>query len=204
MQVTLAGGGTGTAVTVNAGVAIDSTGREIVLPADTNLEVGGEAVGTLFITITYDEQQSDPTTEAGGPGNTRVTELPKPSFSTASPTDASMTLILARSPANRATGLGAVDGSDRKQAGVVLGDNLYNQCAYTKEGRDCSSQLAGAELRCSESSRILSGSLIVGGSVGIGAGTPESQLEHQWVRYCGVPMPTSKMAAMKCFSESIQ
>lgn len=97
LQVTLAGGGTGTAVTVNAGVAIDSTGREIVLPADTNLELGGEAVGTLFITITYDEQQSDPTTEAGGPGNTRVTELPKPSFSTAAPTDASMTLILANS-----------------------------------------------------------------------------------------------------------
>src|SRR5262249_36021880 len=66
LQVTLASGGTGTAVTINAGVALDSSGREIVLPADTNRELGGEAAGTtLFITIAYGEQPTDPTTEAG-------------------------------------------------------------------------------------------------------------------------------------------
>src|SRR5215471_16987056 len=108
LQVTPASGGTGTAVTVSAGVAIDSAGQEMVLPADTNLELGGEAAGTtLNITIAYDEQQSDPTTEAGGPGNTRITEMPKVSFSKDAPADKSMTLILAKVP-RTATGLGTI------------------------------------------------------------------------------------------------
>src|SRR2546427_1685266 len=67
LQVTLATGGTGTAVTVNAGVAMDSTGREMVLPTDSNLELGAETAGTtLYITIAYHEEPSDPTTEPGG------------------------------------------------------------------------------------------------------------------------------------------
>lgn len=40
LQVSLASGGTGTAVTVNSGVALDSTGREMVLATNTNLELG--------------------------------------------------------------------------------------------------------------------------------------------------------------------
>src|SRR5262245_33559313 len=116
--------GSGTAVTVNAGFAIDSLGQEMVLPANTNLELGGEKAGTtLYITIAYGEQQSDATTESGGPGNTRVTEMPKLSFSKDPPADKSMTLILAGVPRTD-TGLGAVDTSDRKQAGVVLGDQI--------------------------------------------------------------------------------
>ncbi len=176
LQVALAGGGTGTAVTVNAGVAMDSTGREIVLPADTNLELGGEAAGTtLYITIAYDEQQSDPTTEAGGPGNTRITEMPKLSFSKVAPADTSMTLILARVP-RTATGLGPVDGSDRKQAGVVLGDNLtINTLTLKKDGI---AQPNWPVLSCSAPNQaaLANAGLVVNGSVGIGPAAPNRNL----------------------------
>jgi hypothetical protein len=135
LTVSVASGGTGTAVTVTAGMAIDSAGREIILPADTNLELGGETAGSApIITIAYSEVQSDPTTEAGGPGNTRISEIPNLSFTEVTPADRSVTLILARVPRTN-TGLGAVDASDRKQAGVVLGSNLtVNTLTLSKDG----------------------------------------------------------------------
>ena len=175
LQVTLASGGTGTAVSVNAGVAIDSTGREIVLPADTNLELGGEAAGTtLFITIAYAEQQTDPTTEAGGPGNTRITEMPNLSFSKTAPADASMTLILARVP-RTATGLGPVDGSDRRQAGTVLGDNLTISALTLR--KDGVAQPNWPALSCSAANEAaFNAGLAVNGSVGIGPGAPTRNL----------------------------
>jgi hypothetical protein len=176
LQVALASGGTGTAVTVNAGVAMDSTGREIVLPADTNLELGGETAGTtLFVTIAYDEQQSDPTTEAGGPGNTRIAEMPKLSFSKDAPGDKSMTLILAKVP-RTSTGLGAVDQSDRKQAGVVLGNDLTVSTLTLK--RDGIAQANWPVLSCSAGNQaaLANAGLVVNGSVGIGPGAPNRSL----------------------------
>jgi hypothetical protein len=182
LQVTLASGGTGTAVSVNAGVAIDSTGREIVLPADTNLELGGEAAGTtLFITIAYGEQQTDPTTEAGGPGNTRITEMPNLSFSKTAPADTSMTLILARVP-RTTTGLGPVDGSDRRQAGTVLGDNLTISTLTLR--KDGIAQSNWPVLSCSAASQaafnaglVVNGTgLVVNGSVGVGPAAPNRNL----------------------------
>ena len=138
LQVAVTSGGTGTAVTVNAGVAIDSAGREMVLPSDTNLELGGVAApATVIVTIAYGEQQSDPTTEAGGPGNTRWTEMPTLSFSTTAPNDPSTTLILAQVP-RTSTGLGTVDGSGRKQAGSRARQRLDAQYAHPQEGWRCS------------------------------------------------------------------
>jgi len=176
LQVSLAGGGTGTAVTVNAGVALDSAGREIVLPSDTNLELGGAAAGaTLFITIAYDEQQSDPTTEAGGPGNTRVTESPRLSFSTNAPADNSTTLLLAKVTRTN-TGLGPIDSSERKQAGVVLGSELtINTLTLKKDGV---AQANWPALSCSAANlaALANAGLTVSGSVGIGPTAPNRNL----------------------------
>ncbi len=168
LQVTLTSGGTGTAVTVSSGVALDSAGREMVLASDTNLELGGIAAGTtLYITIAYDEQESDRTPEAGVPGNTRITELPKLSFSKDAPLDPSTTLILAKVP-RTSTGLGAVDGSDRKQAGVVLGSDLtINTLTLKKDGV---AQPNWPVLSCSAANQaaFANAGLSVSGSVGIG------------------------------------
>jgi hypothetical protein len=64
-------------VTVTAGFAIDRDGREIVLDADRVLDLSNAGQfppnGTVFVTASYQETLSDPSTK-GAPGNTRVTE----------------------------------------------------------------------------------------------------------------------------------
>src|SRR5262249_14892043 len=135
----------------------------------------GEAAGTtLFITIAYGEQPTDPTTEAGGPGNTRITETPNLSFSKTAPADTSMTLILARVP-RTATGLGPVDGSDRRQAGTVVGDNLTISTLTLR--KDGVAQPNWPALSCSAANQAAFNSgLAVNGSVGIGPGAPNRNL----------------------------
>jgi len=173
LQVTVA---SGTAVSVSAGSAVDSQGQEIILPAATNLELGGESPNTtLFITIAYDEQQSDPTTEAGGAGNTRITESPKLSFSKNAPQDTSMTLVLAKVP-RTSTGLGTVDGSDRKLAGVKLGDDLTVKTLALKQ--DGVAPASWPVLSCSGANQatFANAGLILNGNLGIGPGAPNRNL----------------------------
>lgn len=146
LTVTVPAGGTGTAVTISAGVAIDSLGREIVLPTATSLELGGVAANAVaFITIAYHEEQSDPTTEAGGQGNTRWTELPTPVFSVTPPSDASVNLILGKVP-RTATGLGTVDPSGRKLAGATVSPDLTLNSLTLKN--DATAQAAWPKLIC--------------------------------------------------------
>jgi hypothetical protein len=179
LQVTPTGGGTGTAITVSSGVALDSAGRELVLASDTNLELGGIPAGTtLYITIAYDEQQSDPTTEAGGPGNTRVTEAPKLSFSKDAPSAPATTLILAKVPRTN-TGLGTIDGSDRKQAGVALGNDLtINRLTLKKDGV---AQANWPALSCSAANQagFANAGLTISGSMGIGMTSGPSRAKLQ-------------------------
>ena len=176
LQVAATSGGTGTAVTVNAGIAMDSTGREMVLPADINLELGGEVAGTtLYIKIAYAEQQSDPTTEAGGPGNTRITEMPNLSFSKNAPADASTTLILARVP-RVGTGLGTVDVSDRKQAGVVVGDELTTARLILKNGGVPLANWPALSCSAANQVNLANAGLSVNGPLGIGTVTPTKDL----------------------------
>jgi hypothetical protein len=179
LHVTPTGGGTGTAVTVSSGVALDSAGRELVLASDTNLELGGSAAGTtLYITITYDEQPSDPTTEAGGPGNTRVTEAPKVSFSKEAPSVPSTTLILAK-VLRTSTGLGTVDPSDRRQAGVALGNDLtINRLTLRKDGV---AQPNWPALSCNAANQaaFANAGLTISGSVGVGMTSSPSKAKLQ-------------------------
>jgi hypothetical protein len=73
-------------VTVRAGLAVDRDGREMVLEADTVLDLGNAASfppgSTVHVTIAYDERQTDPSTSTGAPGNTRTTEEPRAAAST--------------------------------------------------------------------------------------------------------------------------
>ena len=90
------------AVRVSPGVAIDSSGREmIVLPLpepplpSQDVDLSNAALfpanSTVFITIAYQEQQSDQKTNAGVTGNTRFTEQPVIQAVTAPPpTDGSV------------------------------------------------------------------------------------------------------------------
>jgi hypothetical protein len=79
-------------VTVKAGTAVDSNGREIVLEADQIVDLSNLTTfppsTTVFVTIAYQEGQTDPSTATGAPGSTRFTEAPvvQPG-TTAPPTD---------------------------------------------------------------------------------------------------------------------
>lgn len=82
-------------VTVRLGVAIDRNGRELVLDADTVLDLSDAATfpggSTVFVTIAYAEAETDPSTAPAAPGNTRTTEDPVVAAQTgAPPTDGSV------------------------------------------------------------------------------------------------------------------
>jgi hypothetical protein len=169
--------GTGTEVSVSAGIAMDSKGQEMVQPQDKTLELGGEKAGTtLYITIAYVEGQSDSTSEVGGTGWTRITESPNISFSNAPPPDTSMTLILAKVP-RTAAGLGTVDSSDRRQAGVVLGSALtLNTLTLKKDGV---AQANWPVWTCGGANQaaLANADLYVKGNVGIGTTAPGFKLD---------------------------
>ena len=57
------------AVTVRAGTAIDIQGRDIVLADDRSVAISGFDPGTdVFVTIAYNEDETDPTAETGAGG----------------------------------------------------------------------------------------------------------------------------------------
>lgn len=62
-------------ISVSPGVAIDSQGREIVLTTLQTFSLNSyPANATLYLTIQYDEQPTDPYQSQGINGNTRITE----------------------------------------------------------------------------------------------------------------------------------
>lgn len=79
-------------VTVSPGVAIDHLGREMIIEADQDIDLSAITTAVpAFITIAYDEQQTDPSTATGAPGNTRFTEQPiLQAVTTPPPTDGSV------------------------------------------------------------------------------------------------------------------
>ena len=87
-------------VTVRPGVAIDRLGREMIVEADQIVDLSNAvafpAGATVFITIAYQEQESDPTTATGVSGNTRITEQPGVQAVTVAPPSDGTVVQLAR------------------------------------------------------------------------------------------------------------
>jgi len=82
-------------VTVRPGVALDRLGQELIVETDQVVDLSNAtqfpANATVFITIAYQEQESDPTTATGVSGNTRITEQPRiQAVTTTPPTDGSV------------------------------------------------------------------------------------------------------------------
>lgn len=73
-------------VTVGAGTTVDRDGRELVLDTDKIIDLSTFPGGDdIYVTIAYDEQETDPTTATGVTGNTRVTETPQVQAATTAP-----------------------------------------------------------------------------------------------------------------------
>jgi hypothetical protein len=117
LDVTFQGGAT--SVTVSAGAAIDALGREIVLADDQTVELSGYDAGDLYLTIAYDEQQTDVTTETGASGNTRWSEEPKFAALKNQPGNPGLQLVLAVVSRSATKEVTAVDPSARQIAGAA-------------------------------------------------------------------------------------
>jgi hypothetical protein len=84
-------------VTVRSGMAIDRLGREMIVEANQEVDLSQFLAGaTIFITIAYHEQESDPTTATSVSGNTRITEQPLVQAVTTTPPNDSTVIPLAR------------------------------------------------------------------------------------------------------------
>jgi hypothetical protein len=79
------------AVTIRPGAAIDRDGRTMIVEANRVIDLSGAQFtpgATVFITLAYQEQLTDPSTATGAPGMTRVTEQPiSQAVTVAPPTD---------------------------------------------------------------------------------------------------------------------
>lgn len=117
-----------TRLTVGQGTAIDGQGREIVLPDDTQTQDLSSLGGTtsLFVTIAYGETPSNPVSETGATGNTRMAEIPTIGVSATAPADPSITLIVGRVAIDAKGVVQSTDNgtgtSVRRTAGAVGGD----------------------------------------------------------------------------------
>ncbi|NET77579.1 hypothetical protein [Okeania sp. SIO1F9] len=113
-----------TRVTVNAGIAYDNQGREIVLANNREINLESFAADqSIYLAIAYAEKETDPSSEAGVTGNTRWTEEPLleallPTQSGQFPEDPEEKIILAK--ANRSGNqVSTIDRTERRIAGVV-------------------------------------------------------------------------------------
>lgn len=119
LDVSFQGGAT--SVSVAAGVALDNLGREIVVPGDTTVELASYPAGKdIYLTIGYDEQESDQTAETGAEGNTRFTEQAVFAPLQNAPGDPGRQIVLA--VVNRTgTEVTGIDPTQRRAAGAAGG-----------------------------------------------------------------------------------
>jgi hypothetical protein len=109
-----------TFVTVSAGTAYDALGQEIVLAASEQVDVSTIAGATAYITIAYGEQASDPSTDPGVTGDTRILEQPSLAASATMPANPNLVLPLASVALASGKVSGAPNNTVRHQAGSAV------------------------------------------------------------------------------------
>ena len=119
LEVAFQGGAS--SVTVSPGVAIDNSGREIVVTEDTSVELLNQpADAEVYVTISYSEEETDATQETGAEGNTRYSEHPQFVALRNAPSDPGNRLVLAKAT-RTGTEVTGLDTSDRRVAGAAGG-----------------------------------------------------------------------------------
>src|SRR3989442_5050579 len=115
-------------ITVAAGTAVDSQGREVVVLIPQPVNVTGGAGATVFLTIGYDETQlqADYRTKGAYSGYTRWTERPQFKVQTAPPAGASagIDILLASMQLDASGNITSVDPSGRQLAQTHLSSAL--------------------------------------------------------------------------------
>jgi hypothetical protein len=165
--------------TVSEGVAVDVDGREIVLAnSSPTPDLSSHKNKTVYITIAYSEKGTDPTTETGVSGETRMTEEPEIRVAEDPPVDPSQELILGRLKLDENAKITLKDEGEernkRRLAGVIGGDLEARSLRLSLPDAARSQWPA---LSCGAAKRIdLTGSLSISGNVGTGTAEPKNPL----------------------------
>ena len=168
---------------VTEGTAIDADGKMIYLAAggyDVDFSTIKTNATTFYIVVAFSEVETDPTSETGVTGNTRITETPVIEALETLPTHQSRKLVLAQVTlvvnADKSKSVDAVDTSFQKIAGVVAGELEARSLSLNIENADKSlwPKLQGlkvgneTKLDITTGQTDFSGQLKVNGAVGIG------------------------------------
>jgi hypothetical protein len=114
-------------VSVAAGTAYDGLGQEIVLPGAQQVTVSSisGATATAYITISYSELASDPSTDPGVTGNsTRTSEVPALAAGSAPPAAPNLNILLAKVALANGKVAAPPDNTVETRAGTVLPTDL--------------------------------------------------------------------------------
>ncbi len=121
----VAGNAGDSSVSVSAGTAYDGLGQEIVLGAAQQVSVSSLPGATAYLTISYAEQGSDPSTDPGVNGNsTRISELPALAVSGSPPAAPNLNLLLAKLALAGGKLAAPPDNSVRANAATVMPADL--------------------------------------------------------------------------------
>ena len=181
LQVTGAAGDG--SVAVSAGTAYDGMGQEIVLATSQQVDISaitGTAV-TAFITISYGEQGSDPSTDPGVTGtSTRISETPGLAASATAPANPNINLVLATVSVTDGKLDAPPDNTARTSAGTILPTDLALRSLTLDSDTVPSNQWPKLVCDHANSAGLQNAGLVVdrglilkSGKVGVGTTTPD-------------------------------
>lgn len=115
-----------THVIVEEGMAIDETGRQIILDEKKELDLSKSAAATIYLTISHNNTESDQVEENGIKGFTRISEEPLFEFGSSMPAHPSKNLFIAKITLNP-EGIGiSLKKSDRRII-MISGDHIRDK-----------------------------------------------------------------------------
>lgn len=180
-------------VTISAGMSIDAAGHEIILAVDSQFDFSEFEVASYYLTISYDDVESDPNTKYS-----RTTEVPKFECNKEMPENSSMQIVIAKVETMSGQGgvvVKSVDTSFRKPPETKADDTGDNE---KTEDSDVDHHRGDLELGSDDNNKVtvygtinsahssgalqvksplnVKGALTIEGNVGIGVKGPTSKL----------------------------
>jgi hypothetical protein len=124
-------------VTISMGMAIDSLGRQIVLDKLREIDLSQSTAASLYLTISYKEEQTDFREGEGEKAYTRTSEDCVIEYDTNEPDELSMKLILAKLIFDREKDtLSYIDLEERRNVKSIGGDIEVNSIDFSLSNKD--------------------------------------------------------------------
>ncbi|RKH13584.1 hypothetical protein D7V97_05050 [Corallococcus sp. CA053C] len=162
-------------VSVNAGMALDSLGRQLVLSAPVTVDLQALAESELYITVRYDEAPVSQVGDAQGTWFLRTRVAPRVRALAAPPDDASVELVLGSVTLSVYREVVAIDVDARRYSSLVVGTLAFTN-PTTSPARLWAGPEAGA-LHVEAPKINLLGSAAIQGALGVGVGVPTAGLD---------------------------